>query len=184
LLASLLFCGCLNIDFGLQSIEVSSDYLMSIELFPDDHRIEGSLKVDLSNISSKEITGSIHPDLVIDYIKDENGNEIEYERDIESEDLLQLGNRSIRKGSITLYPEDSKTLNIHFHGNPWDDIWEKDCVGKYMNWRTGDILSISIPACSPVFSITVPKDFKVLKLYEISIKIKRKTLETCIILNI
>ena len=72
-----LFCGCLNIDLGLYSIEVSSDYSESIGLFPDGRRIEGSPKVE--NGSCKEIPGSIHPDLVIDYIKDENSVEVKDE---------------------------------------------------------------------------------------------------------
>lgn len=166
LLASLLFCGCLNID--LQTIE--ADYLMSIELFPDDHKIEGTLKVE--NLSGKEITGSIHPDLVIDSIKDENGNEIEYERDIE---LIEVGeNYSMRQGSITAYPEDSKVLDIHFHGKPYDDILEKHYIGKSTFWDTGSILRLDIQECNSVFSITVPKDFKVLKLSEQKMIIKTK----------
>jgi hypothetical protein len=85
---------------------------MSMELFPDDHKIEGSLKVE--NLSGKEIRGSIHPDLVIDSIKDEDGNKIEYERkEMQGFQVIKV------MDSITIFPGVSKTLEIRFNGKPY-----------------------------------------------------------------
>jgi hypothetical protein len=49
------------------------DYLMQLDLFPQEHRLEGSLR---ARASDEEVRGSVNKDLVIDSIRDEKGREV------------------------------------------------------------------------------------------------------------
>lgn len=130
------------------------DYVMRIDLFPSEHELKGSL---VAKVSSEEIKGRIHPDLVIDHVRNENNKELRYER--------------LNKDFI-LYPEDSREIRISFHGKPYDEIWKRDVVGEYTNIITGDILVLWTEPKNPVFQISVPKSFTVLKVRERTVEKK------------
>jgi len=124
------------------------DYVMHIDLFPSEHELKGSL---VARVSNEEISGRIHPDLVIDYVRNENNKDVEYKRT--GEELI-------------LYPESSREIRISFHGKPYDEILKRDMVGEYAQIITGNILVLWTEPKNPVFQISVPKNFTVLKVCE------------------
>jgi hypothetical protein len=98
-------------------------------------------------VSGEEVRGSVNKDLVIDFIRDEKGREVRYERT--DEDLI-------------LYSQGSSEVNIRFHGEPYDEIRKREMVGQYTDISTSNMLSLFTKPQKPVFSISVPESFTVL----------------------
>ncbi len=124
------------------------DYLMQLDLFPAEHGLEGSLK---AKVADEVVRGFMHPDLVIDSITNEKGREVRYEK---------------VDGDLVVYPEGSVEIIIRFHGEPYDEIRKREMVGQYTDIFTGNILRLFTKSQRPMFSISVPRSFTVLKLME------------------
>jgi len=113
----------------------------------------------MARVSGEEVRGSMHPDLVIDSLTDEKGRDVRYERNDKH---------------LTLYPEGSKEIDIKFHGKPYDEVWDREMVGEYTQTSTMGILELLTKPKKPIFFISAPKSFTILKLMEFTVDIEVK----------